>query len=419
MKVLWFCNFILPGVAKALSVEAPSGGGWVSGAAQALMQNEGVELSVCFPQSFSGELLTGMVGKLRYYGFPCAPKAAHIYDVSTQKWQEKILATEKPDIVHIWGAEFASSLAMVNAFRCPAKTIINIQGLCGYIAKHSSAHLPYRDCVRYTLRDFLRKDRIIDQQKNFGLRGKLEAEALGKVGHVIGRTRWDQACVRQLAPKARYHKCNETLRRSFYENAGSWSPDSCEKHSIFVSQASCSLKGFHMVLEAMPEILKRYPDAKLYTTGKDPFMVPFYRVSGYQRLLKRKICKLGLQGRVFFVGDLKEEDMCQRFLKANVFVSASSIENSPNSVGEAMMLGVPTVASFVGGTMDLLCDGEEGFLYQSDAPYMLADHVCSVFGDDENALKMGKNASRHALQTHDVQENLNTLLKIYCEVSQN
>ena len=416
MKILWFCNFILPSIAKVLSVEPPVSGGWVSSAAEALLQDEHIQLSVCFPQNYSQQMLTGVADGLRYYGYPSKPKAAHIYDVNEQKWQETVIQMEKPDLVHIWGAEFAAALAMVNAFHCPQKTIINIQGLCGFIAKHSCAYLPYKDCKHYTVRDFLLRDRIIDQQKKFSLRGKLEAEALAKAGHVIGRTRWDHACAKQLAPNARYYKCNETLRHSFYTNAGTWSADNCETHSIFVSQAGCSLKGFHMVLEAMPEILKRYPDAKLYTTGNDPFLTPFYRVSGYQRVLKRKIRKLGLQGRVFFVGYLNEEKMCQRFLRSHVFVSASSIENSPNSVGEAMLLGVPTVASFVGGTMDLLRDGEEGYLYQPDAPYMLSDHICSVFEDNARAQQMGRNASTHALHTHDVQKNLEVLLKIYQQV---
>ena len=67
-------------------------------------------------------------------------------------------------------------------------------------------------------------------------------------------------------------------------------------------------------------------------------------------------------------------------------MSASTIENSPNSVGEAMLLGCPVVSSCVGGVPDMLEHGREGFLYQASVPYMLAWYVKRVFGDDELAM---------------------------------
>lgn len=353
---------------------------------------------------------------MRFWGFPASGFSAHVYDAQTETHLRNIINQVRPDIVHIWGTEFAHSLAMTRAFAKPERTIVSVQGLCGFIAEHYTAHLPQRACAAWTLRDFLRHDRIVEQQKGFRRRGELEKETIQGAGYVVGRTSWDRACIKQLAPDAKYRVCNETLRDVFYENAGKWSPETCEKHSIFVSQAGYPLKGFHLAMEAMPEILKRYPDAKLYTTGKSPFAAPFHRINGYQLWLKKQIIRLGLRDKVFFLGRLDATSMCEQFLKSHVFVSASSIENSPNSVGESMLLGVPTVASYVGGTMDLLRDREEGFLYPSDAPYILGDRVCTFFADDELAVRMGKRASERALITHDPENNLRCLLKIYEEM---
>ena len=416
MNILWLCNMATPDIAKKMGQKASSLGGWLAGAASALAQIQDIQLHICFPQSFSSEIVEGETGNVRFYGFPAPQKPPHIYEPATEQWLAQVLQRAKPDVLHIWGTELPHTLAMTRAFHQPQKTVISIQGLCDYIAQHYRAYLPERACTAWTIRDFLRHDRIADQQKKFRQRGLLGAQALKNTGYIIGRTRWDRACTAQTAPGAAYRFCNETLRGAFYENAGAWSAESCEKHSIFVSQASYPLKGFHMVLAAMPEILRRYPDAKLYTTGGDPFAVPFYRINGYQRWLKKQITKLGLRQRVQFLGDLDERTMCARYLKSHVFVSASSIENSPNSVGEAMLLGVPTVASYVGGTMDLLAEGKEGFLYQPDAPYMLADRVCAFFADDALAAQMGAAASSHARLTHDPQKNLETLLHIYKEI---
>lgn len=418
MKILWLCNVVTAEIAETLEMPAPTGGGWIEGAASALAQEQDIQLHICFPQAKTPQLIKGEAKGVFYWGFPASKQPAHIYDATQEKYLRTIVEQVQPDAVHIWGTEFPHALAMTKVFANSEKTIVNIQGLCGFIAKHYTAYLPDSACKAWTVRDLLKRDRIADQQKKFSLRGQFEAQTLQNAGFAVGRTRWDRACIGQLAPNTQYRACNETLRDVFYENAGKWSPDSCERHSIFVSQAGYPIKGFHMVLEAMPAIVQRYPDAKLYTTGQDPFTIPFYRVNGYQAWLKKQITKLGLRDKVCFLGALNATEMCQRFLKSHVFVSASSIENSPNSVGEAMLLGVPTVASYVGGTMDLLRDGEEGFLYQPDAAYLLADRVCNFFEDDAMAVRMGSNATKHAQVTHDPHKNLQCLMEIYREVSE-
>lgn len=416
MVILWLCNVATPNIARRIGAKEPVGGGWIQGAAEALSANGNICIHLCFPQRRTAEILKGETDGIQFWGFPASAKPPHLYDPALERCFTKIIHQIKPDVVHIWGTEYPHTLAMTKAFRNPNKTVIHIQGLCGICATHYTAFLPERACRAWTLRDLLKLDRIVDQQKKFWLRGINEAEALCNAGYVIGRTSWDRACVRQLAPNAQYRVCHETLRREFYENAGTWSLDSCETHSIFVSQASYPLKGFHMVLEAMPEILRRYPDAKLYTTGRDPFKVPFYRINGYQRWLKKQITKLGLRNQVHFLGSLDAQAMCQIFLKSNVFVSASSIENSPNSVGEAMLLGVPTVASFVGGTMDFIDNGIDGFLFPADAPYIMADRVCQLFGNRDLMEQMSKRATKHALEKHDPEKNHSCLKEIYREV---
>ncbi len=418
MKVLWICSTATAPIAKTLGLPTPTSGGWLQGAADMLCRHPHIQLQMCFPQRKTTTLLQGAVDGIAYFGFPAAAKPYHIYDPALENQLSRVLELAQPDIVHIWGAEFPQSLAMTKAFDTPSKTVISIQGLCSFIEKHYCAFLPHKICTAYTFRDLLRRDRIVDQQKKFRLRGAMEAAALQNVGHIIGRTRWDYACTKQLAPNTCYHFCNETLRSNFYEKSGAWTPETCEKHSIFVSQSSYPLKGFHLVLEAMPLILQQYPDAKLCTTGVDPFSVPWYRLGGYQKYLKQRIIQLGLKSKVFFLGNLDAAAMCERFLASHVFVSASSIENSPNSVGEAMLLGVPTVASYVGGTMDLLENGKDGFLYQADALYLLVDRICTLFADDDLATQFGKSAVAHALQTHDPQKNLAALLQIYEEIQQ-
>ena len=111
--------------------------------------------------------------------------------------------------------------------------------------------------------------------------------------------------------------------------------------------------------------------------------------------------------------DVGEKKMCERYLSSNVAVSASSIENSSNSVGEAMLLGMPVVASDVGGTNNFIEHKKNGYLYPADAPYMLAHYVCEVFGDAEKAAAMGERARQFALECFDKAASIERYKEIY------
>ena len=108
--------------------------------------------------------------------------------------------------------------------------------------------------------------------------------------------------------------------------------------------------------------------------------------------------------------------MKERYRKAHVFVSPSSIENSPNSVGEAMLLGMPVVASDVGGVRNMLEHGKEGYVYPADAYYMMAYYIGELFENPERAVQMGRQAALRAAHTHHREKNRDRLLEIYEEI---
>lgn len=408
MKILWVCNVALPKIAERERLAASFGGGWLVGLSEDLVKNSEIQLIICFPNS--NKIASKDISP-SYFSFN--PKSA-------REDFESIILETKPDVIHIFGTEYKHSLDCVNA--CEAlglldRTIINIQGLTSIHANHYAAGLNHKVLKAKTLRDVIKRRSIYKGIEQYKRRGKNEIAAIKKVKHIIGRTDWDKACTSWINPEAEYHFCNETLRGEFYKHQ--WNYDNCEKHSIFVSQCSYPIKGFHLVLEAMPLILSRYPDAKVYTTGKDLINIKGIdklKMTYYQVYLRKLIKKYGLWDNVVFLGNLDEKSMCEQFLKSNVFVSASSIENSPNSVGEAMILGVPTVTSDVGGVKNMIEHNAEGFIYQYDAPYMMAYYVCELFDNIELAKDFSNKARIHAGITHNRQINLDRMLEIYKKV---
>lgn len=398
MKILWLTNILLPQVNSELGIPESVYGGWLAGVSRDLEQS-GIKMVYISPYKETLKI----TGK-DFTGYTFNAKNPKLFFTN-------LIANEKPDIVHIWGTEYRHTLEMVEAFGLPQKIIISIQGLVSIYASHYYANIPNRVIYGFSIRDLLKLDNVYLAKRRFENNGVFEQRAIQNVYNVIGRTDWDEACAKQINPKINYHFCNETLRDAFYTKQ--WSYDKCEKNSIFASQANYPLKGFHRLIHALSIIIKKYPDAKIYVTGKSVFEIPFYRITYYHKYIADLILKLGVKNNVVFTGTLNSEKMREQYLKCNVFVCPSSIENSPNSLGEAMLLGVPSVAADVGGIKNMLRHGEEGYLYQDDASYMLAYYIIKIFDDPDQAINMGINARKHAQITHNRVINKNRLLEIY------
>lgn len=423
MRVLWLCNIMLPVIAQALGRESSNKEGWLAGLSDRILsesRDNDIELGVCFPVA-EEESLRGKVQGVSYYGFPEDTVHPERYDVSLEQHLRDILQDFQPDVVHCFGTEYPHTLAMTRAWNRPERTLIGIQGLCFVYADHYMADLPLSVQNGRTFRDVVKRDDLCRQQRKFRERGAYEIEALKNTLHVTGRTRWDKYWTNEVNPKAQYHFMNETLRANFYGKK--WESKKCRRHSIFLSQGNYPIKGLHYMLEAMPEILKQYPDALIFVAGDEitrfGTIKEKIKISGYGAYLRRLIGRNHLTDHVTFLGRLNAEQMLAQYLESNVFVSPSSIENSPNSVGEAMLLGMPVISSDVGGVRDMLADGREGWLYEASDVKRLAELVCHVFAqeNEREVLSVAAAAAIHAENTHDPDTNYSRLMEIYHEIN--
>lgn len=414
MKLLMLCNNA-PGAVRAhVSGKSASGVNWVDHVLEGL-RKKGLTVRILY----RGTAGSGVIDEnCSYASF--GEEVPYVYRTELEEMFRQELRTFQPDVIHSWGVEYDHALAMVKAAEQEGMLdhmVASIQGLCAFLAEHYTDGLPGGVVKGVTFRDLLRKDNIAQQQEKFRLRGNLERQAVEKLHHVIGRTDWDHGCAQEWNPDVRYHFCNETLRQNFYE--GQWQYERCKKHSVFASSCAYPIKGFHYLLEAMGQVRKTYPDATITVTGRSYLEKGWkqqLRRSSYEAYLAKLTKKYNLENAVQFLGDLSAEEMKQAFLNANAFVLPSTLENSPNSLGEAMLLGVPSVAADVGGVRDLMEADMEGFIYGSGDVNVLADHIVRIFAMGEEAAAMGKAAASHANKTHDPETNLRELMKIYNEI---
>lgn len=120
-----------------------------------------------------------------------------------------------------------------------------------------------------------------------------------------------------------------------------------------------------------------------------------------------------LEEEVSFTGLLNDEEMKREYLKANVFVCPSSIENSPNSLGEAQLLGTPCIAAYVGGVPDMVQHGKTGYINRFEDTVMLASCICQVFEMEVNIEHISCNGVKDAMDRHDGKKNNERLIEIY------
>lgn len=410
MKVLWITNIIFPAVCEEIKLPSPVTGGWMYSSAKSIIELGNIRLGVA--TTYSGnELKSFRINGIDYYLIPKGDRKK-LYSKRIEDYWKETNEIFRPDIVHIHGSEHSHGLAYVNA--CGSENVVvSIQGMVSVYERYYYGSIPEIDLLKnITIRDFLRFDSIFSQRQNMRNRGSLEQTLIKKVRHVIGRTEWDKAHVWSINSKIDYHFCNETLRDEFYKYA--WSRNSCERYSIFLSQAHYPIKGLHQVLKALPLILREYPSTKVYVAGENFFCNrKKIRMTGYARYIKKIVKENDLMNNIIFTGLLSEKEMCSKYLNSHVFVCPSSIENSPNSLGEAQLLGVPVVSSFVGGTPDMVKNLETGMLYRFEEIEMLAKLVCEIFKSDDLARSISKNERIEANKRHSVEQNTKKLYSIY------
>ena len=416
MKILWITNILFPEAEEKLTGKGDfrSSGGWMLASAELLIQHEEVKLYVATVSSLVRKLEVIEGKQITYYVLPYG-KGNIKYNKVYESYWRLIKEQVKPDVVHIHGTEYTQGLAYIRA--CGnERVVVSVQGLKSGIAPYYCAGLTLKDIYRnITLRDII-KGGIYSEQRAFYQSGELEKVTLRKVSHIIGRTSWDRAHIWSINPEASYHICNETLRKEFYEGE-KWSYDKCIPHTIFLSQGSYPLKGLHQVLKAMPLILRHYPNATIRIAGSDitrnKGLWGVLHFTSYGRIVRRLIKKFSLEGKVTFLGPLNAKQMKDEYLRSNVFICPSSIENSPNSLGEAQILGVPCVASYVGGIPDFM-QGCEHNMYRYEEIEMLAQNVVNIFSN--SLIVDNSHIQKLALLRHHRNNNTAQLMTIYRSV---
>lgn len=405
MKILWYTN--TPCLYKQNN--AYNGGGWLSSLQAEMMEREGMELGIAF--SLDGEEEKVEENGVTYYPLSF-PKHSFIEKVKAFVCPANTLVRDeqrhfplyeeiirrpledfKPDVIMVFGSEMPFGLV---ASLTDIPVILHIQGILNPCL---NAYLPpfvsWKDykALGKGWKDKLHK-RI--ERKMWLASCAREMEICKRVKNYFGRTDWDYRVIQMMHPGANYLYASEVLRPIFYQLVRRTLPD---RLTIVTTISSALYKGYDLVLKTAQMLKAEGVDFKWKCFGNiNPSVVEK---------------QLGIKHEnvnVTLCGVASAEQLRNAISSATVYVHTSYIDNSPNSLCEAQILGCTSIATYVGGVPSLIKDGETGYLIPANDPYQLAFLLEDLFLNPERNLAIGRAAKEVAEERHNPDKIVDKLL---------
>lgn len=222
------------------------------------------------------------------------------------------------------------------------------------------------------------------------LAGYYERRYLPFIQHFSCRTHWDTALVRQLSPGCTVHHNWEVIRPEFFQRPAARAP-AARPQVVFMGGTQV-MKGFREVLAAL-DIMRQQVDVRLIITGQASTAAVQLAV---RQAGLRHIGPADVECR----GLLPASALAALFDESLCLLHPSYVDNSPNSVCEAQVAGLPVVAADVGGVRSLIEDEATGLLCTL-SPATIARQALRLYHDPALRQRLAAQASAVAWQRHD------------------
>lgn len=419
MKVLWLS--ITNGAnVRPNHPDNYNGGGWIASLQHALCGNNDIELALSFlSDDLSGKDIQNGV---TYYPIHAPKKSAfkkilHYYggykhDDNSQHLTSilEVISDFQPDVIHLFGIEnpLATILGRINI-----PVVVHLQGL---LAPYDNAFFPVgfnksSFLLPLTVNEWLIRNGYRYAKNNIQIRGRQELQRFKNIAFCMGRTEWDHHVSQLLAPQSKYFHVDEVLRMPFYDNAGKW--ESRNGSVVITSTISETIyKGLDLILKTA-RLLKHecHLNFKWQVIG----------INQQSRIIRFFERNLGINSEsvnVEYMGVMNANELVSTLLDTSMYVHPSYIDNSPNSLCEAQMLGLPVIATYVGGIPSLIKHGETGFLVPSNAPFELAYHIKQIADSPALAQQISKAGTGSAMARHDKEKITSDLLDVYKRIAE-
>jgi glycosyltransferase involved in cell wall biosynthesis len=418
IKILWFSNTPANGVI-GIGLNNIGSGTWLR--ALDLELQDKVDLNIAF---YHNKAIHFTVGNTKYFGIAKYQNYSekikfkflerffdYVYDNEHQGRFMNIVNLVKPDLIHLHGTE--------NPFGCLiGKTsipiVVSIQGLTNSVLKYYSVglgekYLFLRNRSIDSLKDFFFPTNFNNARKKFIKMSFIENKNLFHCKYIIGRTEWDKRCSSVLAPNSQYFHSDEIIRTDFYNNTWHYENRYKDEFVLHTTSDNVYYKGLETISDTIL-LLKRNGYKCIWNLagiGENDLIV---------KVERKRLGKKFPEDSLRFLGKMSANELIVKMKESDCYIMTSNIENSSNSLCEAMLLGMPCIATNVGGTSSMIRDSFDGFLVQSGDSFSLVAMILKICKDESLATKLGVNAKKSASKRHSQETIVNSLIETYKKI---
>lgn len=403
--------------ASLFDVEKTSGG-WTSSLEYALKENhsEDMELAVVFERKEDDNLGFSVTVKdeATYYQISnrhSVPHKGFKQPGAFAKWKHirpqimSAIEDFKPNVIQCFGSEWPYGM-IAESVEIPV--IIHMQGFL-HAYGLASRMLPGEAKLKSVIKRIIPK--MIIENLRSGDNTEMEQKIMSVNRYFMGRTEWDKSLVKHFSPGSKYYIVPEAIRPEFLDSLATWKGhyNNGEKAKFLTASQASSLKGNDVILYTA-RILKNQ-------VGLD-FE---WRIAGDREYFMNRAKQVGIDPEdvnIRLLGFIPVDQIIEEMTKADMFIHPSIIDNSPNAICEAQIIGCPVIASRVGGVPDLIEDGVTGFLYPYNEPYTLAFKIADLLQDPQTLMAISEQESVMACQRHDPKTIADTVYRTYLDVIQ-
>lgn len=414
MKVLWFTNTPC-GATRILTGSNVTGGGWLYTLSKAMSLLPDIDLHIAFYwgvkiDSFKHEGITyhPVLAEGEGRGYTRAVNRFRlIYGIDSSNVQIERLLTVineiSPNVIHIHGSE--ENFGLISERIDSANVVLSIQGMMSPLyEKYYSGISKHESLKGDNFIKWLKCRNTEQEERCFKKKSEIEKRIFNNINNIIGRTFWDRRCSLSLNPNRKYFEVGEILREEFYKTA--WEHT---KHGKCIIATTIS-NGIYKGLESVYKVAKILKDAGFTFEWN---VIGVDESSSYAKLISNIYGIKASEVCINLLGRKNASEMVEIMKSSDIYVQVSHIENSPNSLCEAMVMGMPIIATFAGGTESILTNNIDGWLVQDGDSYVMSGSIMELYANQELSVKFANNAKEKARKRHDPELILNQLITVY------
>lgn len=321
-----------------------------------------------------------------------------------------------PDVIHIWGTEsYWGMLSATNVFSKPV--LLEIQGIlstCVSVFYGGLSNSELMGCVG--LKEIILPQRLFYFRKQeFIKRSRIEKFIISNSPRIAVQSDWVKAHIKLENENAILFNAGILLRKEFYV-AEPWKRSKNNEVIIFTSSSGSNMyKGLHVLLRAIAVLKKTIPTIKLHIGGR----ILFDKIlqDGYSNWLVKEAKKLGIINNIEWLGSLTADEIIYQLQIASVFVVPSYVESYCLALAEAMIIGIPCVASYAGAMPELAEDKKSALFFPVGDYTTCASHIQQIVNDESIANHLSIKARASAFKKNNFIDNVKVQLAIYDTIS--